>query len=88
MAKKTLLIRGQQKIRGTHPDGHASLTATQETLASAAGPLPFMVKFLSASSPLSLQVHPTAEQARAGFEREESAGILASSPQRIYRDRP
>ena len=71
---------------GTHPDGHASLAATQETLASATGPLPFMVKFLSASSPLSLQVHPTAEQARAGFEREEKAGIPTSSPQRIYRD--
>ena len=71
---------------GTHPDGHASLTATQETLASAAGPLPFMVKFLSASSPLSLQVHPTAEQARAGFAREEKAGIPTSSPQRISRD--
>jgi len=71
---------------GTHPDGHASLTATQETLAGAAGPLPFMVKFLSASSPLSLQVHPTAEQARAGFKREESLGIPVTSPQRIYRD--
>ena len=71
---------------GTHSDGHASITATQETLAGVAGPLPFMVKFLSASSPLSLQVHPTAEQARAGFEREEKAGIPTGSPQRIYRD--
>lgn len=71
---------------GTHPDGHASITATQEILANVAGQLPFMVKFLSASSPLSLQVHPTAEQARAGFEREESSGIPVTSPQRIYRD--
>lgn len=72
---------------GTHPDGLASLTATQETLDNVAGPLPFMVKFLSAASPLSLQVHPTATQARVGFEREERAGIPVTSPQRIYRDR-
>ena len=71
---------------GTHADGPAVLSATQEALANVAGPLPFMVKFLSAASPLSLQVHPTATQAHAGFKREESAGILASSPQRIYRD--
>ena len=71
---------------GTHPDGPAVLSATQEALANVAGPLPFMVKFLSAASPLSLQVHPTATQARAGFEREQSAGIPVSSPQRIYRD--
>ncbi len=71
---------------GTHSDGHASLTTTQEALANTAGPLPFMVKFLSAASPLSLQVHPTAAQANAGFTREESAGIPVTSPQRIYRD--
>jgi mannose-6-phosphate isomerase len=71
---------------GTHADGPAVLSATQEALSNVAGPLPFMVKFLSAASPLSLQVHPTASQARAGFVREESAGIPASSLQRIYRD--
>ena len=71
---------------GTHADGPAVLSVTQEALANVAGPLPFMVKFLSAASPLSLQVHPTATQAHAGFEREESAGISVSSPQRIYRD--
>lgn len=71
---------------GTHPDGPAVLATTQEALANVVGRLPFMVKFLSAASPLSLQVHPTALQAHAGFEREESAGIPVSSPQRIYRD--
>jgi mannose-6-phosphate isomerase len=31
------------------------------------GPLPFLLKVLAAAEPLSLQAHPSAEQARAGF---------------------
>ena len=37
--------------------------------------LPFLLKVLAADSPLSLQVHPTLEQARDGFAREEAAGV-------------
>ena len=37
--------------------------------------LPFLLKVLAADSPLSLQVHPTLDQARAGFAREEAAGV-------------
>src|SRR6185436_10524794 len=32
------------------------------------------------------QVHPDAEQARAGFAREEAAGIARDDPKRSYRD--
>lgn len=49
--------------------------------------LPFLVKILAVEEPLSLQVHPDAEQARDGFEREEAAGIPLGAPHRIYRDR-
>jgi mannose-6-phosphate isomerase len=48
--------------------------------------LPFLLKLLAAAGPLSLQAHPTAEQARAGFEREEAAGIPVDAPHRNYRD--
>ncbi|MEP6599022.1 MAG: mannose-6-phosphate isomerase, class I [Actinomycetota bacterium] len=48
--------------------------------------LPFLVKILAAGSALSLQVHPTLEQARAGFAAENAAGIALSSPQRVYHD--
>jgi mannose-6-phosphate isomerase len=34
--------------------------------------LPYLLKFLAAAQPLSLQVHPDAEQARAGYERENA----------------
>ncbi len=48
--------------------------------------LPFLMKLLAAEQPLSMQVHPTREQARAGFGREEAAGIPRTAPERVYRD--
>jgi len=48
--------------------------------------LPYLLKILSASRPLSIQVHPNAVQARAGFAREEAAGIPRGARQRSYRD--
>ena len=51
------------------------------------GELPFLFKVLSASMPLSIQVHPDKAGAEAGFAREEAAGISFSQPERDYRDR-
>lgn len=48
---------------------------------------PFLLKVLAAATPLSLQVHPTASQAEAGFDREEAAGVPIDAPHRSYRDR-
>lgn len=50
------------------------------------GSLPYLVKYLAAARPLSLQVHPDAAQARAGWAREEAAGIPRDAPHRSYRD--
>jgi mannose-6-phosphate isomerase len=49
--------------------------------------LPFLVKVLAADEPLSLQAHPSAVQAREGFDREDRLGIPVSAPIRNYRDR-
>ncbi|BBX17941.1 mannose-6-phosphate isomerase, class I [Mycolicibacterium duvalii] len=49
--------------------------------------LPFLVKVLAADEPLSLQAHPSTEQAIEGFEREDRLGIPVSAPNRNYRDR-
>ena len=49
--------------------------------------LPFLVKVLAADEPLSLQAHPSAEQAVEGYLREEQLGIPVSSPVRNYRDK-
>jgi mannose-6-phosphate isomerase len=48
--------------------------------------LPFLVKIIAAAQPLSLQAHPSREQAEAGYAREESAGVPRDAPQRTYRD--
>jgi mannose-6-phosphate isomerase len=48
--------------------------------------LPFLVKVLAADEPLSLQAHPSADQAVEGYLREERMGIPVSSPVRNYRD--
>ncbi|MBF6228133.1 mannose-6-phosphate isomerase, class I [Nocardia abscessus] len=48
--------------------------------------LPFLLKVLAAEEPLSLQAHPSTEQARAGFDRENRAKVPLDSPLRNYRD--
>ena len=49
-------------------------------------PLPFLMKLLAADTPLSLQVHPDLEQARAGFAREEASGRAPGDPTRSFTD--
>ena len=62
-----------------------------ETLGWAAerfGPaLPFLLKVLAVAEPLSIQAHPSLEQAAEGFAREDAAGISLDAPHRNYRDR-
>ena len=48
--------------------------------------LPYLLKYLAAEAPLSLQVHPDAARARSGYESEERAGIPVDAPHRNYRD--
>ena len=50
------------------------------------GELPFLLKVLAVARALSVQAHPDAERARAGFEREERAGLARDDPRRSYRD--
>ncbi|HLT94103.1 MAG TPA: mannose-6-phosphate isomerase, class I [Membranihabitans sp.] len=49
--------------------------------------LPFLCKILDVKSMLSIQIHPTKEQAMAGFEQEEAEGIPMTAPHRTFRDR-
>lgn len=48
--------------------------------------LPFLAKVLAADEPLSLQAHPSAQQALEGFVREDRMGLPVSGPTRNYRD--
>ncbi len=58
----------------------------RETVEAFGPDLPFLAKVLAAGSPLSLQVHPSREQAEVGFAAEEAAGLDRAAPNRNYRD--
>lgn len=49
--------------------------------------LPFLLKVLAAETPLSLQAHPSQQQAEEGFDAEEKAGKPRTDPTRNYKDR-
>lgn len=48
--------------------------------------LPYLLKILDARQMLSIQAHPTKQQAEAGFARENAAGIPLNAPHRNYKD--
>ncbi|TXT33504.1 MAG: mannose-6-phosphate isomerase [Chitinophagaceae bacterium] len=51
------------------------------------GELPYLFKVLDVHDMLSIQVHPTKEEAEKGFDKEEAAGISIHAPYRNYKDR-
>ena len=71
---------------GTHP-GAPSTLSSGDPLSDVAGELPYLLKLLAAAEPLSLQTHPNRHQAETGYDREETAGLALSAPNRVYRDR-
>jgi len=50
------------------------------------GELPYLFKVLAADSALSIQVHPSKEEAEIGFAKEDCLGIDRKHPKRNYRD--
>ena len=58
-----------------------------ERVAARFGSLPFLLKIQDVQHILSIQVHPTLEEAIAGFEKEEKAGIPIDAPNRNYKDK-
>jgi mannose-6-phosphate isomerase len=72
---------------GTHEAGQSKLLSSGQSLSGAIGKkLSFLVKFLAADSPLSIQVHPNALQAKAGFAKENATGISLNAAERNYKD--
>lgn len=59
----------------------------EQTLSRFGPRLPFLLKVLGIERALSVQVHPSAEQAARGFAAEEAQGIPRSARERTYVDR-
>lgn len=86
---------------GAHPGGPATVDGKPLEAIIAADPqaalgehvastydnkLPFLLKILSADEPLSLQAHPSKEQAEEGFARENAKGVAMDASNRSYKD--
>ena len=72
---------------GTHPAAPSRLdTADGQLLSAEIGEMTMLVKVLACTSPLSLQTHPTRQQAERGFARENATGIPLTDPKRVYKD--
>ncbi|SPY32871.1 mannose-6-phosphate isomerase, class I [Pasteurella canis] len=48
--------------------------------------LPYLLKILDVAKPLSIQLHPTKQQAEQGFIQENAKGINLADPKRTYKD--
>ncbi|MEP7053766.1 MAG: mannose-6-phosphate isomerase, class I [Actinomycetota bacterium] len=83
---RAITATGEQSLRDViSADPKAALG---DRVAGRFGPeLPFLLKVLSAVKPLSLQVHPSKEQAKKGYADEEAAGIPLDAPTRNFKDR-
>ncbi|MFD0966454.1 mannose-6-phosphate isomerase, class I [Seminibacterium arietis] len=51
-----------------------------------ANTLPYLLKILDVEKPLSIQLHPTKQQAETGFIRENAKGIPLTDSKRTYKD--
>lgn len=78
---------------GTPGDARLSATLAERpsmlgeaTVDTFGGKLPYLMKLLSAASPLSLQAHPSRTQAEQGYARESLRGIPLTSPERSFKD--
>jgi mannose-6-phosphate isomerase len=58
----------------------------EETAERFEGRFPFLAKLLAAAQPLSIQAHPSREQAIDGYARDEAAAIPRDAADRNYKD--
>ncbi|ULQ53127.1 mannose-6-phosphate isomerase, class I [Flavihumibacter fluvii] len=65
-------------------DRHPEVLGSQVTRKF--GRLPYLLKVLDVKDMLSIQVHPTLEDAIAGFAAENASGLDISAPNRNYKD--
>ena len=76
---------GTHPLRPSHTDQGEAVPSWLASHGSSAE-LPYLFKILAPHAPLSLQVHPSAAQAKEGFAREEAEGIPLDAPTRLFKD--
>ncbi|MDP8220256.1 MAG: mannose-6-phosphate isomerase, class I [Candidatus Stygibacter frigidus] len=83
----SLIIEGQNEMPLDQYITHDPRNILGNETATEYGELPFLFKVLSAAQPLSVQVHPNKEQARAGFKAEEANLLPLDAAIRNYKDK-
>jgi mannose-6-phosphate isomerase len=71
---------------GNHPGSPAKTLDGVSLAELRPEPLGFLLKFLAAAIPLSIQVHPSRAKALDGFARENARGLQIADPDRSYKD--
>ncbi len=72
---------------GAHPSAPAQIETNNGLLPiSEFGSIPYLFKVLDVAKMLSIQVHPTKENAVIGFNHEELMGVAINAPNRNYKD--
>lgn len=83
----SVIDEGVEVSLGTWIESNPVQVLGRETLERFGPRLPFLLKVLGVDRALSLQVHPTAELARRGFDADEARGIERTARNRTYVDR-
>jgi mannose-6-phosphate isomerase len=73
---------GLDAVVESDPEGELSA----DVAAALGSRMPFLLKLLAAETPLSLQAHPSEEQAQAGYAAAEASGLPLRDPRRSYVD--
>lgn len=81
-APSTLDGRPLDDIIATDPQGALGARVAEQY----DNQLPFLVKLLAAGEPLSIQAHPSRQQAQEGFARENAQQIAIDDSRRNYKD--
>lgn len=77
---------GRHPLSGTTIHAGGNDISFNDWLHSRGSSFDLLVKILSASRALSIQVHPSEREAQRGFDRENAAGIGEDSPERVFKD--
>ncbi len=85
-APSTLWYQGRHQSLDTLIDEDPEGFLGGEVIGRFGPTLPFLLKVLAVERPLSIQAHPSAEKAKAGFDAENAEGIPLSAANRNYRD--
>ncbi|MDZ7760243.1 MAG: mannose-6-phosphate isomerase, class I [Desulfovermiculus sp.] len=85
-APSQVWVEGDWKRLDTLIEQYPSLILGEDNGVRFGPHLPFLLKILAVDKPLSLQVHPNAQQAWEGYQKEEAIALPLHAANRSYKD--